>query len=77
MTVQVLFFASIRELVKFNSIEVNNCLSISELKSRLIHDFPGIEQLSFAIALNNQIQQGDMPLNDGDIVALLPPFSGG
>ncbi len=52
-------------------------LSLSELKSKLINDFPGIEQLSFAFAVNNTIQHDDKPLKDGDIVALLPPFSGG
>lgn len=77
MKVQVLFFASVKEFVRADSIELSNCSSLSEVKSKLTDVFPGIEQLSFAFAVNNSIQHADKPLKNGDVVALLPPFSGG
>jgi len=77
MKIQVLFFASIKEFVRVNNIEISNCSTLSELKSKLIQDFPGIEHHTFAFAVNNQIQNNEMALKNGDVVALLPPFSGG
>jgi sulfur-carrier protein len=77
MIMKVLFFASIAELTRCNEITVQNVRCIDELKVMLGNRFPGIEGLSYSIAVNKCITDNSRELIESDEVALLPPFSGG
>jgi sulfur-carrier protein len=77
MTVKVLFFGILEEIAATNCKHYREIKSIKELKLKLEDDFPEIAHYNFRIAYNNEIINGDGLLNDGDEIALLPPFTGG
>ena len=72
-----LFFASIAEITGRSEMLVHDIKDASELKQQLIKNFPAIEGLNFAMAVNKTIINSNVELKDSDEVALLPPFSGG
>jgi molybdopterin converting factor small subunit len=51
--------------------------SMKSFQAQLVQRFPGLEQLEYQVSLNHRISQGMEELQDGDEVALLPPFAGG
>lgn len=53
--------------------------TVSELEAKLLKDLPQISRLSLRplIAVNEEYASPDLVLKNGDIVAILPPFSGG
>ena len=81
MDVRVLFFASIREIVGKNSIEIklNEGATIKDLRNELSKQFPelGRVEKKLAVAVNEEYVVDDAPLVNGDEVALIPPVSGG
>lgn len=77
MQVKVLFFGVLAELADTVMKHYREVKSVSDLRLRLEDDFPEIAHYNFRISLNNEIVDNDPLLNDGDEVALLPPFAGG
>jgi molybdopterin synthase sulfur carrier subunit len=47
------------------------------LRVQLIESFPELAGRNFAIAINKQLVRENTRLEENDVVALLPPFSGG
>ena len=81
MRTRVLLFASLREAAGARELVVDlpEPATAAALRSRLAADHPRIASLlqSAAIAVNEEYVPGDHPLADGDVVALIPPVSGG
>ncbi|MCJ7821457.1 MAG: MoaD/ThiS family protein [Bacteroidales bacterium] len=77
MQVKVLFFGVLTEVTGLNCKHYNEVKSIGDLKLRIEDDFPEVVHYNFRIALNNNIIDNDHQLNNGDEVALMPPFAGG
>ena len=81
MDVRVLFFASTREIVGENSIEIklNEGDTVRDLMNELSKQFPelGSVEKKLAVAINEEYVVDDMSLVNGDEVALIPPVSGG
>lgn len=81
MTVRVLAFARVRELLGFGeqTVAVNEGASIERLWEQLADDVPALRALraSTRIAVNGALAHGSEALRDGDEVALLPPVGGG
>lgn len=77
MEVKVLFFGVLSEVTGTNCKHYRDVKSIGDLKLRIYDDFPEVVHYNFRISLNNQIINDDPSLNDGDEVALMPPFAGG
>jgi sulfur-carrier protein len=77
VNMKILFFASIAELAGQSEITLQGIRNTDELKQQLFQNYPRISGMSFSVAVNKSIVQGNVPLNDTDEVALLPPFSGG
>jgi sulfur-carrier protein len=48
-----------------------------ELRARLVEAMPFLASLSYAIAVDRHMLNGDLPLNGNEEIALLPPFAGG
>lgn len=59
---------------KFDPEGVENT---DQLRRKLLFLFPDLSEIDYAIAVNNQIVKGNYPLQNDDVVSLLPPFSGG
>ena len=74
---KILFFASIAEFTGCESFLVQHVSDTESLKLILTEKFPGLEKLSFSIAVNKTMVHSKTNLDESDEVALLPPFSGG
>lgn len=81
MTVQLRFFASLRE--RLGTREASRALAdgatIADLWAALCAEHPAIEPLgaSMSFAVNREYVERSHRLADGDEVALIPPVSGG
>ena len=79
--VKVLFFASTRELVGQQSIEVGleEGATVDDLLNRLQGFYPKLQQFapSLMTAVNTEYVTRGAVLRHGDEVALIPPVSGG
>jgi molybdopterin converting factor subunit 1 len=80
MKIQLLFFGITTDLVGLNSMsfEVEKKTSISDLKNILIIKYPRLKNIhEFAIAINEEYATDDLLINENDIIAIIPPVSGG
>jgi molybdopterin converting factor small subunit len=77
MKVNVLFFGALVEVTKVSSMVLND-VATSEVAIELLHKkFPLLCHYKFSVALNQNFLTDSENLNDGDELALLPPFAGG
>ncbi|MFL5732514.1 MAG: MoaD/ThiS family protein [Chloroflexia bacterium] len=81
MKVTVKLFASFREATGApqSVVEIAPDTTIGKLWADLVEAHPRLRPLSgnAAFALNGRYAPGDAPLGEGDVVAFLPPVSGG
>ena len=81
MTVRVLAFARLRELLGFGMREVDlaDDTTLEGLWAQLAQDANGLEGLraSTRFARNGALVEGAAILSDGDEIALMPPVGGG
>lgn len=77
MEIKVLFFGVLSEVAKSGLKHYQDVKSFSDLKFRILDDFPEISHYSYRISLNNELINDDPVLKDGDEIALMPPFAGG
>jgi len=51
---------------------------VLELKKKLLLKFPKLKNIEeFAIAVNEEYAEDDLVLRENDVVAIIPPVSGG
>ena len=77
MIVKVLFFGVLAEVTGTNCKHYSEVKSMGDLKLRIQDDFPEMVHYNYRFSLNNALIDNDPLLNDGDEVALMPPFAGG
>jgi molybdopterin converting factor subunit 1 len=80
MKIKLLFFGITTDLVGKNSMffHLLENATIKNLKERLITDYKSLANIDeFAVAVNENYANDDQVLKDGDIVAIIPPVSGG
>ena len=84
MNITLKYFSWIRVKLKksHDLIELNQTISIKELKNNLISKDPVFQEIfedeSVKYFLNlTEIDDDNQKLNNGDILALLPPVTGG
>ena len=80
MKIQLLFFGITTDLVGKSSMtyEVTENVSIKELKTTLIAEFSSLKNINdFAIAVNETYAEDAQLLQKNDVVAIIPPVSGG
>ena len=84
MTVKVVFFASLREELGVNSVdlEISDSSSLSSLISQLADQHSAewlaiLTAVNIRIAVNQNIISEDIGVIDGDEVAFFPPVTGG
>lgn len=51
--------------------------TIKDLEKILQNKYPSLSNITYNIALNQQIQEKSTKINDRDELAFLPPFAGG
>ena len=76
--VNVLLFAHLREQYGEESLQINGAgQSLKDLKKTLTEKYK-LENLDqVMVAINEEFVNDDEVLREGDIVALIPPVSGG
>lgn len=80
MKIKTLFFGITTDLVATSQleIEVETGLSIKKFKDLLIKKYPKLENInSYAIAVNEAYANENIILKEHDVVAIIPPVSGG
>jgi molybdopterin converting factor small subunit len=77
MTIKILAFGQAAEITGKHEWTVPNVKDTVELNEILHLQFPDLATINCRMALNKQMIQGNTALSEGDVVALLPPFSGG
>ncbi|MFT4412530.1 molybdopterin converting factor subunit 1 [Fredinandcohnia humi] len=76
--ITVLFFAHLQEIAGMEKLTLDvDQISIKSLKQKLKEEyqFKNLDQIMFAI--NEEYATEDEIIKNGDIVALIPPVSGG
>lgn len=80
MQIELLLFGIVKDIVGSNSMKLdlpNNTL-ISEFKSVLLQKHPKLNDYkSFSIAVNETYVNDSYLIKENDVVALIPPVSGG
>ena len=80
MQLQLLFFGITSDITQKRSdeITVSEGITIGELKEILSLEHPKLKNYnSFSIALNTEYASDESILKNGDVIALIPPVSGG
>jgi molybdopterin synthase sulfur carrier subunit len=76
MNLTIKVFGNLTEITGTAELELE-AIDSASLHSALFQRFPQLRERKFAIAVNKQLITENTDLKAHDIVALLPPFSGG
>ncbi len=74
--VKVLWFGAAQEIAG-TAEEEFAAENTATLSRQIIKKHPGMGTISFRLALNGRMLKEDSALKKNDIIAVLPPFSGG
>ncbi|MGO3048489.1 molybdopterin converting factor subunit 1 [Staphylococcus casei] len=76
---KVLYFAEIKETLEKDTedINLNYDISVEDLIIDLFKRYPSISDKKFQVAVNEEFVKNDDIVRPNDIVALIPPVSGG
>ncbi|MBL7761078.1 MAG: MoaD/ThiS family protein [Sediminibacterium sp.] len=77
MGINVLFFGSLTDataVAALNNVAAGDTAALQEL---LHQQYPALRTAKYFIAVNQQMIRENTTLKTGDVVALMPPFSGG
>jgi sulfur-carrier protein len=74
---KVHFFGQLTDITKLSDIELENITDTDSLIKKLQQQFPALALAKYSIAVNDHIIQTNTALTGNNIIALMPPFSGG
>jgi molybdopterin synthase sulfur carrier subunit len=77
MAIQVYFFGSLVDITGKSAEELTVFTDTDSLKIHLQKAYPALSAAKYFIAVNQKMIQVNSNLINGDLVALMPPFSGG
>jgi len=73
--IKIIAFGQIAEITgKELMLEVKD---LDSLKQNLIQKFPELSDKKMAFAINRKLVENNITLTENDVVALMPPYSGG
>jgi len=76
-TVKVLFFGKLTDITGNEQLTIEGIDYSNQLIENLEFKFPKIKNNIYSIAVNNKMIFNSIKLENGDVIALMPPFSGG
>ena len=74
---KILFFGSLIEKTGTTELVIPPANTLAALKASILKTYPALGNSVYAIAVNETIIAGDIALKENDVIALMPPFSGG
>lgn len=80
MQIKILFFGILKDVTSKSSenVVITQNTTICELKNQLVESYKDLEKYAnFSVAVNEVYAEDDTILKENDIVALIPPVSGG
>ncbi|MCH3881090.1 MULTISPECIES: MoaD/ThiS family protein [Tenacibaculum] len=80
MKIKILLFGITSDLLETSSLdfEVDTNSSVADLKSALLVKYPQLKNInSYAIAVNESYADSTLILQENDVIAIIPPVSGG
>lgn len=80
MKIKILFFGIAKDIANESSIalELNNNVTVKDLMDVLIGRYVRFSSINdFSIAVNEEYVEKNVVLKENDIVAIIPPVSGG
>ena len=76
-SLDILVFGQIIDITGLKALKLEYTLDTDQLRVSLEKRYPSLANAEYRMAVNMEIIRGNVKLNPGDVVALLPPFSGG
>lgn len=77
MELTVFFFGSLVDITGLAKKVMDLQLDTDSLNIQLQKEYPALLATKYFMAVNQQMIKTNRVLNNGDVVALMPPFSGG
>ncbi|WP_299059331.1 MoaD/ThiS family protein [uncultured Polaribacter sp.] len=80
MKIKVLFFGITTDLVNTSTLDLvlSEASTLVDFKNLLSKEYPQLKNInSYAIAVNESYATDDVVLKEADVVAVIPPVSGG
>ncbi|CAI8165066.1 MAG: Molybdopterin synthase sulfur carrier subunit [Polaribacter sp. SA4-10] len=80
MKINILLFGIITDLLETSKLEiqVSENSTVADLKDKLLSKYSQLENIdSYSIAVNENYADDKLNLQENDIVAIIPPVSGG
>jgi molybdopterin converting factor subunit 1 len=80
MKIKILFFGIARDLANDNSLEleVDERSKVVDVLKELQKQYPKMKNLhEFSTAVNEEYAESETELNANDVIAIIPPVSGG
>ncbi|MDX8552471.1 MoaD/ThiS family protein [Tenacibaculum sp. 1B UA] len=80
MKISILFFGIATDLIDSSSLEIElpNKSTIASFKKFLVAEFPELQKMSsYAVAINESYATDDVLIQENDVIAIIPPVSGG
>jgi molybdopterin converting factor subunit 1 len=80
MEIKILFFGITTDLVGTSNLDVvlSDASTVLDFKNLLKKKYPQLENLdAYTIAVNEVYAEDDLILKESDVVAIIPPVSGG
>lgn len=75
--IEILPFGQITDITGKEPLFVDDVQDLEALSQLLISRFPPLAAMKYTFAVNQVIIKESIGLKPGDVVAILPPFSGG
>lgn len=77
MKIQILTFGAVKDYLEDVEWEINESTSIRDLRHQILEQYPELRQQFFRMAIGSRMADDQLQLTEGDVVSLMPPFSGG
>jgi molybdopterin converting factor small subunit len=77
MVVKILSFGVLKDLLPAEITIHNEEIDLESFQKLLKENYSSIAKYDFTVAVNHAIVNRNVTLKNGDVIALMPPFSGG
>lgn len=79
MKLKLNYFGQIAELMNTSSayFELTKGHTVQHLRHSLNKEYPKLAEVTYQVAVNQQLVSEDIEVLEADEIALLPPFAGG